>query len=115
MSYKLQFCKIIKLSKEYDWLNILIQPTNPYDTALSGSKDERLSRTSKKSDRMKPMAAGDLYGKQTISNLLFYHFHINTIGSPTKKDIGVISIHELREIRNKTVKGLKPDAAIISG
>ena len=48
------------------------------------------------------------------------NIYLLNIGSPVKKpngtlkDVGVISIHELREIRNKTVKGEKPDAAIIS-
>ena len=66
------------------------------------------------------MVPQSLYGKSIDWELIFdcniyLLTFINTIGSPTKKDIGVISIHELREIRNKTVKGLKPDAAIISG
>lgn len=47
----------------------------------------------------------------------------NLLGTPAPKkragligaeNVGVISIHELREIRNKTVKGQKADAAIIS-
>lgn len=30
------------------------------------------------------------------------------------KEVGIVSVHELREIRNKTIQGKKNDAVIIS-
>ena len=45
-----------------------------------------------------------------MNNLIL---HKGIKGSPSK-DIGVISIHELREIRENTIKGKNSDARLIS-
>lgn len=62
------------------------------------SNGDRLSRTSKKSNQKHSLIQENLLGIK---------------GSPSK-DIGVISIHELREIRDNTIKGKNNDARMIT-
>jgi hypothetical protein len=63
------------------------------------SNGERLSRTSKKSSQK--------HHSLIEENIL------GIKGSPSK-DIGVISIHELRDIRENTINGKNPNARMIT-
>jgi len=60
---------------------------------------DRMSHTSKKS-----------YGGQSMHDSVLHSARKRTSGSP---DVGIISLNEIREIRNQTMRGGKADAIII--